>query len=573
MVLWATILILQGASLVGSSTGIPGVPENITVMFLNPTSVRVSWSTSQVEQVEKYDVTYKPTDASYRVVAVVAGNSEAVTLSNLRADTQYQLVVTAVKSGKKLRSRPIVFRTLEPPRTSPQQDSAVTGGPLPPPPPSSAHQPQTYIQIRGVEVGIVVLVLIVWVGAIALFFNRWGKIRMLLPYQPDYKEQLKVPGTGVCASANAAYTHSSSQHACSQVTPRVTNIVARSRTHSSQGAALLHSEINAQQHLHWSNHHVDSVDSGGGGINWPKTTRPRVNSAIDVAGFLSQEFLRRHGSTSRLCRKVRSADNLPLASSNRQNSDPREDGSTDGDRETFLKSNQDDSEKSDDTDTRQNSLDNPKNEPSLIDSSSIQHQSSRDLTICGTASGSLGSSGGPVVSATAAILAGPIPQPMPSVAVSSQPQSSYAARRFAGWRAQAQAGREYARCPVRQPASVEERNPAHECPCRCYRRSCELSDQSARCSLPGGSTRPLVHHHHHHHHHKAPTVTTPVTAATTTTGVLESTRHTRSCEYARRTTEPELNQQQQQQQHFGLPILSVSEPSPPDEVDRADDYL
>ena len=49
---------------------------------------------------------------SYRVVAVVAGNSEAVTLSNLRADTQYSLTVTAIKGGKKLRSRPIVFRTL-----------------------------------------------------------------------------------------------------------------------------------------------------------------------------------------------------------------------------------------------------------------------------------------------------------------------------------------------------------------------------------------------------------------------------------------------------------------------------
>lgn len=49
---------------------------------------------------------------SYRVVAVVAGNSEAVTLSGLRADTQYQLVVTAVRGGKKFRSRPIVFRTL-----------------------------------------------------------------------------------------------------------------------------------------------------------------------------------------------------------------------------------------------------------------------------------------------------------------------------------------------------------------------------------------------------------------------------------------------------------------------------
>ncbi|KAI4487871.1 hypothetical protein M0802_011759 [Mischocyttarus mexicanus] len=224
-----TKLTLTNISFFGSMTsGIPGGPENITVMFLNPTSVRVSWSTSQVEQVEKYDVTYRPTDASnlavsyvsnksvsYRVVAVVAGNSEAVTLSGLRADTQYQLVVTAVRAGRKYKSRPIVFRTLEPPRSFPQQDAAVTNGPLPPPPPSS--QPQPYIQIRGVEVGIVILVLIVWAGAIALFFNRWGKIRMLLPYQPDYKEQLKVPGTGVCTATNTAYPQHSTQHTCSQI--------------------------------------------------------------------------------------------------------------------------------------------------------------------------------------------------------------------------------------------------------------------------------------------------------------------------------------------------------------------
>lgn len=56
-----------------------------------------------------------------------------------------------------------------------------------------------HLQIRGVEIGIVVLVLMVWAGAIGLFFNRWGKIRMLLPYQPDYKQdQLKVPGTTAC---------------------------------------------------------------------------------------------------------------------------------------------------------------------------------------------------------------------------------------------------------------------------------------------------------------------------------------------------------------------------------------
>ncbi|XP_076628026.1 uncharacterized protein LOC143345105 isoform X6 [Colletes latitarsis] len=421
MVLWATVLFLQGAGFVGSVTGIPGVPENITVMFLNPTSVRVSWSTSQVEQVEKYDVTYKPTDArkhndSYRVVAEVAGNSEAVTLSGLRADTQYQLIVTAVRAGKKFRSRPIVFRTLEPPRTSPQQDAAVTGGPLPPPPPSS-QQPQPYIQVRGVEVGIVVLVLIFWAGAIALFFNRWGKIRMLLPYQPDYKEQLKVPGTGVCAAANVPYTQHPTQHTCSQ-------------------------------HLHWSNHHVDSLDSGGG-LGWPRTSRPRVNSAIDVAGFLSQEFLRRHGSTSKLCRKVRSADNLPLASTNRQQDQrtSKEDG-IDGDKESFLKPTQE--EKCEDPESKKQnciesvSKDTP--EVSLLDPN-------------------------------------------------NQQQSS-----------------------------------------RCYRRSYDIDARLPR---------------YFHYHRRV--------------GVE---RHSKSCDYARRTPESSIDVQ-----HFGLPILSVSEPSPPDENDRVDDYL
>ncbi|CAL7947071.1 unnamed protein product [Xylocopa violacea] len=456
MVLWATILILQGAGFVGSVTGIPGVPENITVMFLNPTSVRVSWSTSQVEQVEKYDVIYKPTDASYRVVAVVAGNSEAVTLSGLRADTQYQLVVTAVTAGKKYRSRPIVFRTLEPPRTSPQQDAAVTGGPLPPPPPSS-QQPQPYIQVRGVEVGIVVLVLIFWAGAIALFFNRWGKIRMLLPYQPDYKEQLKVPGTGVCAATNTAYPQHPTQHTCSQ-------------------------------HLHWSSHHVDSLDSGGG-LGWARTSRPRVNSAIDVAGFLSQEFLRRHGSTSKLCRKVRSADNLPLVSTNRQQ-DPRnsrEEG-IDGDKESFLKPTQE--EKCEDSEPkRQSSLESgPKDNPdiSLLDPAH-QQQSSRDS---------------PVTSS-----------------------SSFVGRRFGGWRASG--SHEYVRCPVRQPASMDE---------RCYRRSCDVDARLPR----------------YHHYHRR--------------GGIE--RHSKSCDYAKRTPESSI-----EVQHFGLPILSVSEPSPPDENDRVDDYL
>ncbi|XP_075978195.1 fibronectin type III domain-containing protein 5 isoform X2 [Anticarsia gemmatalis] len=274
----------------------PGVPENITVTFLNPTTVRVSWSTT-ADLVEKYDVTYKPSDA--RVVLEVAGNSDAVILSGLEADTQYQVTVAALWGGHKYRSRPIVFRTLEPPRTSPQQDGGLVGAT----PRSSVAPPDpspTFPTIRGVEIGIVVLVLIVWIGAIALFFNRWGKIRMLLPYQPDYKqEQLKVPGSSALAAAQAGGTCGahSAPSACS--------------------ACQFLAEPTSTKHMRWSHTHTQSLECEERLL--ARCSRPRVNSAIFVSaepagfpGFDAGEFLRRHGSQSKLCRKARSADNIPL---------------------------------------------------------------------------------------------------------------------------------------------------------------------------------------------------------------------------------------------------------------------
>ncbi|CAN7976014.1 unnamed protein product [Ixodes persulcatus] len=43
--------------------------------------------------------------------------------------------------------------------------------------------------VRDEEIVIVVLVLMVWVAVILLFFNKWGKIRMLEPYQPQYQRE------------------------------------------------------------------------------------------------------------------------------------------------------------------------------------------------------------------------------------------------------------------------------------------------------------------------------------------------------------------------------------------------
>ncbi|XP_074106278.1 uncharacterized protein LOC141532021 isoform X2 [Cotesia typhae] len=529
MVLWATMLVLYGVGFVGSMTGVPGVPENVTVMFLSPTSVRVSWSTSQVDQVEKYDVTYKPTDA--RMVRLVAGNSDAVTLNDLQADTQYQLVITAVRAGKKYRSRPIVFRTLEPPRTSPQQDASVTGGPPIPPPPSSSNPHPAPIQVRAVEIGIVMMVLLVWAGAIALFFNRWGKIRMLLPYQPDYKEQLKVPGTGaICNPTTTPCTQHSSQHACSQ-------------------------------HLHWSNHRVDSLDSAGGGggaagggssQGWPRSSRPRVNSAIDVAGFLSQEFLRRHGSTSRLCRKVRSADNLPLVteSSNHQDNDnndnedeneeeddhcnrnsiPSQEDGNETDREflpltmtipSSTETNRDEpDDKTDDFESKHvvnysEGLLKDNNAPDIsINQSSQQQYSSREYISSST------------------------------ITTTSIPSPSLIVRRFSGWRISG--SHEYIRCPIRQPSSIDDRY---------FRRSCEPD-------FPRPS-QPYHHHHHHHHHHHLPY------KPSTSNGNPVVYHRSSDSDQSRQTSVSSV-----EIQHFGLPILSVSEPSPPDEKNnRLDDYL
>ncbi|XP_055371007.1 uncharacterized protein LOC129605339 [Condylostylus longicornis] len=43
--------------------------------------------------------------------------------------------------------------------------------------------------VRTEEVLIVSFVLLMWMGAIMLFFNRWGKIRMLEPYQPKFEQK------------------------------------------------------------------------------------------------------------------------------------------------------------------------------------------------------------------------------------------------------------------------------------------------------------------------------------------------------------------------------------------------
>uniref|UniRef100_A0A8D8SXG3 Fibronectin type-III domain-containing protein n=1 Tax=Cacopsylla melanoneura TaxID=428564 RepID=A0A8D8SXG3_9HEMI len=239
MVILAVIFVLQSFGFVGPSPH-PSAPQNVTITFLSPSSVRIAWMTAPgLPKVDHYDVNYKPSDA--KVVAVIAGNTESVTLSNLIPDTQYQVTVAAVvtinNSTKKYRTNLVVFRTLYAETTtdygwgSNRRDSGGGGNNIqaqlpsirgdrskqPVIPPFPGTMAPGYVQVRGVEVTIVLIVLCVWVGAIILFFNRWGKIRMLIPYQPDYKDtQLKVPGTGACGGANGCQNPGGTSFCCSQ---------------------------------------------------------------------------------------------------------------------------------------------------------------------------------------------------------------------------------------------------------------------------------------------------------------------------------------------------------------------
>jgi len=77
----------------------------------------------------------------------------------------------------------LAYDELNPMTTPPSHNNSRSGGDEP---------PRDGIGIRGEEIGIIVGVILLWVGAIALFFNRWGKIRMLEPYQPKFCEEHRL---------------------------------------------------------------------------------------------------------------------------------------------------------------------------------------------------------------------------------------------------------------------------------------------------------------------------------------------------------------------------------------------
>lgn len=67
--------------------------------------------------------------------------------------------------------------------------------------------------VRAEELGIVLVVLSLWAAAIALFINRWGKIRLMEPYHPYIETEAtpnapQVQNNGVLAPGQrASFSH------------------------------------------------------------------------------------------------------------------------------------------------------------------------------------------------------------------------------------------------------------------------------------------------------------------------------------------------------------------------------
>ncbi|XP_069192377.1 uncharacterized protein [Procambarus clarkii] len=142
---------------------------NVSLVPLRQRAVEVTWVwpdwvTGEViaapTDTVHYQVEYGPLHAPF-MLGRVGGNNRGVTLEEgVEPWTTYEVKLTTDAMAN---TSAIFFQIRE---------TVTEAGPS---------------LVRAEEVTLVVLVLVLWGVAILLFFHRWGKIRMLEPYQPEYK--------------------------------------------------------------------------------------------------------------------------------------------------------------------------------------------------------------------------------------------------------------------------------------------------------------------------------------------------------------------------------------------------
>lgn len=144
--------------------------------------------------------------------------------------------------------------------------------------------------MREDEVVIVVLVICAWIGCIFVFFNKWGKIRMLEPYQPQYKESFHN-------SIHSIHPKPSRMNTCTSVPPNMISIESRGSLIADREMLLHHNRMTESGQLY---------QCASGTTYHHPAYRPRLNSV-----FMSNPYHRDSlYPEPNLPRKVKSAEDL-----------------------------------------------------------------------------------------------------------------------------------------------------------------------------------------------------------------------------------------------------------------------
>jgi len=168
--LWKTFL-FQTVSCHPPSSG--SLTGQVTV--LDQETVAVNWTVHHDQQVLGLEIVYSPVRSSYYIVLPITNPAtETAMLENLLHFTSYQVVIRTNNNTKFfIQSNTIYFSTSV--ITSFSRGSLLGGQ-----------------DFKNDEVLLVFFILFLWGVVLSIFFQRWGKIRSLLPYQPVYSKEMAV---------------------------------------------------------------------------------------------------------------------------------------------------------------------------------------------------------------------------------------------------------------------------------------------------------------------------------------------------------------------------------------------
>ncbi|XP_059084627.1 uncharacterized protein LOC131881701 isoform X2 [Tigriopus californicus] len=151
-----------------------GQSINVTLVMLSRKSAKLIWSPEGAFFGRDFEIVFTPEDSNYKVVISLSDPVENfVHLHDLRPYTHYHLIV---------RSRNAITGAAQLHVSLNFSTSVMSPNEIVIPPPLE------FSRVQADEVFIVILVLIVWAGAVYVFFNQWGKIRGIIPYQPAFRK-------------------------------------------------------------------------------------------------------------------------------------------------------------------------------------------------------------------------------------------------------------------------------------------------------------------------------------------------------------------------------------------------